>query len=322
MKKTLLILKISCLILGLSAAFFYGYIQNLINREIPIDEPKIIQIAKGESLRKIADNLQENGLVEKAYFFEIYSKINKIYPQIKAGEYLIAESVSLKKLANILTSGKVYLRKITFAEGLTIREIAEILYNNNLLDVDFSIPPEGYFLPETYTFSRGEMRQNIVEQGQKALQDFLQSAWDNREQNLPLKNKEELLILASIVEKETGVAAERPQVASVFINRLRKGMLLQTDPTVIYALTKGQKELERPLTRKDLTIDSLYNTYKYAGLPPGPICNPGKASILAASHPDKTPYLYFVASGNGGHNFARTLSEHNENVRKWRILSK
>ena len=235
---------------------------------------------------------------------------------------MVADSVSLKKLADILTSGKVYLRKITFAEGLTTREIAEILYDNNLLDGDFSIPPEGYFLPETYTFSRGEKRQNIVEQGHKAMQEFLQSAWDNREQNLPLKNKEELLILASIVEKETGVAAERPQVASVFINRLRKGMLLQTDPTVIYALTKGQKELERLLTRKDLTIDSPYNTYKYAGLPPKPICNPGKASILAASHPDKTPYLYFVASGNGGHNFARTLSEHNENVRKWRILSK
>ena len=150
----------------------------------------------------------------------------------------------------------------------------------------------------------------------------MQQAWDERDADLPLKNKEEMLILASIVEKETGVASERPQVASVFINRLRKGMLLQTDPTVIYALTQGKTDLRRKLTLKDLETDNPYNTYKYAGLPPTPICNPGKAAIMAVAHPDKTPYLYFVASGNGGHNFARTLAEHNDNVRQWRRLNK
>ena len=154
------------------------------------------------------------------------------------------------------------------------------------------------------------------------MQNVLEQAWQERDQNLPLQSKEELLILASIVEKETGIGMERAQVASVFVNRLRLGMLLQTDPTVIYALTNGKEDLNRPLTRKDLSIDSPYNTYKYAGLPPTPICNPGKDAIYAAAHPSETPYLYFVASGNGGHNFAATLSEHNENVRKWRELNK
>ena len=235
---------------------------------------------------------------------------------------MIEGDISLEQLADLLASGKVYLRKITFAEGLTSREIADILYNNDLLEGDFEIPDEGEFLPETYTFSRGESRQKIIDQGKSAMQKVLQEAWNGKDSDLPLKNKEELLVLASIIEKETGVAAERPQVASVFVNRLRKGMLLQTDPTVIYAITKGQEELKRPLTYRDLAIDSPYNTYKYAGLPPKPICNPGAAAIMAAAHPDKTSYLYFVASGNGGHNFARTLAEHNANVHKWRTLKK
>ena len=186
------------------------------------------------------------------------------------------------------------------------------------MEGDFDALKEGEFLPETYTFSRGEERQKIAAQGKLAMQKVLQQAWDGRDADLPLKNKEELLILASIVEKETGVPEERPQVASVFVNRLKKGMLLQTDPTVIYAVTKGEYDLGRPLLRRDLEVDSPYNTYKYAGLPPTPICSPGAASIMAAAHPDKTPYLYFVASGTGGHNFARTLNEHNANVKKWR----
>ena len=177
-------------------------------------------------------------------------------------------------------------------------------------------------MPETYTFSRSDSPKKIIAQAQKAMQDVLDQAWNERDKNLPLQSKYELLILASIVEKETGIGMERAQVASVFENRLRLGMLLQTDPTVIYAVTGGKEELNRSLTRKDLAIDSPYNTYKYAGLPPTPICNPGKEAIFAAAHPAETNYLYFVASGSGGHNFATTLSEHNENVRKWRELKK
>lgn len=317
MKKLLLLI----LLMGSAATvFLYDY---AINQPLKISEDTLFLVNKGDSLNKIAQSLQDKKLVNDKYIFILFSKINRIYPQIKAGEYLFNGEFSVKQTAEKLSSGKVYLRKVTFPEGLTSTEIAEILHKENFLSKDeFAAPAEGSILPETYTYMRGDSPEKIIKQAQKAMQNVLEQAWQERDQNLPLQSKEELLILASIVEKETGIGMERAQVASVFVNRLRLGMLLQTDPTVIYALTNGKEDLNRPLTRKDLSIDSPYNTYKYAGLPPTPICNPGKDAIYAAAHPSETPYLYFVASGNGGHNFAATLSEHNENVRKWRELNK
>ena len=317
MKKLLLLI----LLMGSAATvFLYDY---AINQPLKISEDTLFLVNKGDSLNKIAQSLQDKGLVKDKYIFILFSKINRIYPQIKAGEYLFNGEFSIKQTAEKLSSGKVYLRKVTFPEGLTSTEIAKILHKENFLSKDeFAAPAEGSILPETYTYMRGDSPEKIIKQAQKAMQNVLEQAWQERDQNLPLQSKEELLILASIVEKETGIGMERAQVASVFVNRLRLGMLLQTDPTVIYALTNGKEDLNRPLTRKDLSIDSPYNTYKYAGLPPTPICNPGKDAIYAAAHPSETPYLYFVASGNGGHNFAATLSEHNENVRKWRELNK
>lgn len=310
-------------ILGLgTAAFLFFYAVQIINQKQHVAEPLLVQVNSGASLKSIAENLHREGLISNPTYFILYSKINKIYPKIKAGEYLIDKDVSFKDLADILTSGKVYMRKVTFPEGILSAEATDILLNNEFLEDDISYFADGEILPETYTFSRGDSRQKILDQAKQALTKTLDMAWNERDADLPLKNKQEMLILASIVEKETGVASERPQVASVFINRLRKGMLLQTDPTVIYAITLGKTDLKRPLLRRDLEIDSPYNTYKYAGLPPSPICNPGKAAIMAVAHPDKTPYLYFVASGTGGHNFSRTLSEHNENVRKWRQIAK
>ena len=317
MKKLLLLI----LLMGSAATvFLYDY---AINQPLKISEDTLFLVNKGDSLNKIAQSLQDKGLVNDKYIFILFSKINRIYPQIKAGEYLFNGEFSIKQTAEKLSSGKVYLRKVTFPEGLTSTEIAKILHKENFLSKDeFAAPAEGSILPETYAYMRGDSPEKIIKQAQKAMQNVLEQAWQERDQNLPLQSKEELLILASIVEKETGIGMERAQVASVFVNRLRLGMLLQTDPTVIYALTNGKEDLNRPLTRKDLSIDSPYNTYKYAGLPPTPICNPGKDAIYAAAHPSETPYLYFVASGNGGHNFAATLSEHNENVRKWRELNK
>ena len=317
MKKLLLLI----LLMGSAATvFLYDY---AINQPLKISEDTLFLVNKGDSLNKIAQSLQDKKLVNDKYIFILFSKINRIYPQIKAGEYLFNGEFSIKQTAEKLSSGKVYLRKVTFPEGLTSTEIAKILHKENFLSKDeFAAPAEGSILPETYTYMRGDSPEKIIKQAQKAMQNVLEQAWQERDQNLPLQSKEELLILASIVEKETGIGMERAQVASVFVNRLRLGMLLQTDPTVIYALTNGKEDLNRPLTRKDLSIDSPYNTYKYAGLPPTPICNPGKDAIYAAAHPSETPYLYFVASGNGGHNFATTLSEHNENVRKWRKLNK
>lgn len=317
MKKLLLLF----LLLGSAATvFLYDYV---INKPVFTAENTLFLVKKGDSLPKIAQALQDSGLVENKYLFIVYAKINKLYPRIKAGEYMVENGSSLVNLAEKLTSGKVYLHKVTFPEGLTSKEAVDILQKTEFLaSQKIEIPPEGSILPETYTFIREDVPQKVISQAQKALMDILEQAWNERDRDLPLKNKEEMLILASIVEKETGIATERAQVASVFVNRLRLGMMLQTDPTVIYAITGGREELNRPLTRKDLSIDSLYNTYKYAGLPPSPICNPGKNAIFAVAHPDKTPYLYFVASGRGGHNFATTLSEHNENVRKWRALNK
>lgn len=317
MKKLLLLL----LIAGCATiAFFYDY---AIHQPMPVDRDILFLVQKGDSLNKIAKKLKEYGLIKNEYLFIFYSRINKIYPQVKAGEYLFDKNISLVQLSEKLVSGKVYLRKITFPEGLTSREIHELLKNNEFLNKEeFAIPSEGSILPETYTFSRGDSPKKIIKQSQKARDDVLEQIWNGRDENLPLNSKEQLLILASIVEKETGIGTERAEVASVFINRLRLGMLLQTDPTVIYAVTGGKEDLNRPLTRKDLTIDSPYNTYKYAGLPPAPICNPGKDAIFAAAHPANTSYLYFVASGKGGHNFAKSLDEHNDNVRKWRALNK
>lgn len=317
MKKLLLLL----LIAGCATiAFFYDY---AIHQPMPVDRDILFLVQKGDSLNKIAKKLKEYGLIKNEYLFIFYSRINKIYPQVKAGEYLFDKNISLVQLSEKLVSGKVYLRKITFPEGLTSKEIHELLKNNEFLNKEeFAIPSEGSILPETYTFSRGDSPKKIIKQSQKARDDVLEQIWNGRDENLPLNSKEQLLILASIVEKETGIGTERAEVASVFINRLRLGMLLQTDPTVIYAVTGGKEDLNRPLTRKDLMIDSPYNTYKYAGLPPAPICNPGKDAIFAAAHPANTSYLYFVASGKGGHNFAKSLDEHNDNVRKWRALNK
>lgn len=301
-------------------AFLFDYFVNLPQ---PVAKDVLFLVQKGDSLNKIAQSLEEQKLINNKYLFILYLKINRLYPQIKAGEYLIDKNVSIVQVAEKLKSGKVYLRKITFPEGLTSVEIAGLLQDDEFLArEDFEIPQEGSILPETYTFIRGDSPKKVLAQAQKSMTEVLEQAWNERAENLPLKSKEELLILASIVEKETGVGSERAQVAAVFVNRLRLGMLLQTDPTVIYAITKGKEELNRPLTRKDLAIDSPYNTYKYAGLPPAPICNPGKEAIFAAAHPVNSEYLYFVASGTGGHNFAATLSEHNENVRKWRALNK
>lgn len=320
--KSLLFLKIF-LILFIAAGFFvYNKAQQIVTVPHEVTEDTFVQIKSGMPLQDIADMLRKNKLIEHNYEFVLYVKFYKLYPKFKAGEYLINNDISIARLADLFSGGKTHLRKLTIPEGLTAREAMEIILANEFLEDDFTPFKEGEILPETYTFTRHEERQKLVNQAKEAMDIVLQQAWDERDADLPLKNKEEMLVLASIVEKETGVTNERPQVASVFINRLKKGMLLQTDPTVIYALTNGKKDLGRPLTRKDLEIDSPFNTYKHEGLPPAPICNPGKAAIMAVAHPDKTPYLYFVASGEGGHNFARTLEEHNSNVRKWKAKSK
>lgn len=316
MKKLLLLF----VVVILTAVFLCFQVSRITSTKQKVAGEIVFQVNKGDSLQKIADELAQKSLINNAQYFLWYAKFHKIYPKIKAGEYMIDYDVNFADVAEVLQSGKFYWRKVTIPEGLIAAQIKEILQNNEFLTGDIPDFGEGEILPETYTFMKGETRENIIKQAKNALNDTLSEIWANRAENLPLKSPQELLILASIVEKETGLPDERADVASVFVNRLKIGMRLQTDPTVIYALTQGKSELGRPLYKKDLSFDSPYNTYLYDGLPPSPICAAGKEAIYAAAHPENTDYLYFVASGSGGHNFAKSLSEHNKNVQIWRNI--
>ena len=218
-----------------------------------------------------------------------------------------------------IKAGRTLFYKVSMPEGFTSWQVMERLKANEILVGEIESPPsEGQLLPDTYLFTRGSTRQSIIDQMSSAQKKFIEEKWPARAEGLPFKTPEEALILASIVEKETGQADERAQVAAVFVNRMRRGMRLQSDPTIIYGITRGQGKLDRPIRRSDIREKTDYNTYQIDGLPPTPIANPGRASIEAVLNPVETKHLYFVADGTGGHVFAKTLAEHNANVKKWR----
>ena len=303
------------LLLLIGVAFFM-FIKHKFEEHYVISSKVEFVVPKGSGLNQTAYILEKNGIVEDARLFVLYARLNKIADRLKAGEYEISGSVSIETIAKMLVDGKVVVRAVTIPEGKALVEIIEIVKNNPYLSGDITLKlKEGEILPETYHFVRGESRDSILNKARQAMKNVLKEAFLNRDKNIPIKSEEEMLILASIVEKETGVPSERAKVASVFVNRLNIGMKLQTDPTVIYAVTNGQMNLGRPIYKRDLAYDSPYNTYVYAGLPPAPICSPGREAIKAVAHPDNTKYLYFVADGvTGGHRFAKTLAEHNNNV--------
>lgn len=291
----------------------------------PLTEQRLVHVKSGMGVGAIAALLEEEQIIESGLIFNIAARLTDHEGFLKAGEYDFPAKVSMAEALKMIRDGDVFERKVTIPEGLTSYQVVKILNAREDLEGEISqIPDEGTLLPETYLFVAGETRSDKIQKMQAASQKILDAAWENRQEDLPIKTKEEALTLASIIEKETSVADERRRVAGVFINRLRKGMPLQTDPTVIYAITKGKIQdegkgpLGRRLLRKDLQFDDPYNTYKYPGLPPGPIANPGKASIEAAVNPEAHDYIYFVADGTGGHAFAKTLSQHNANVAQWR----
>ena len=293
--------------------------------EGPLTQAGNVVVAKGATLTSVAQTLNEANVIDKPWLFKILSRFEGLDKKLRAGEYRFDAGVSIRQVMDKIARGEVFYRRMTFAEGLTTGQMLYQIATNQGLSGEVSLDvAEGSMLPETYTFELGTHQNSIVLEAQKAMNKVLDEAWDGRDVGLPYKDKMQLLTMASIIEKETGVADERPLVASVFVNRLRKGMKLQTDPTVIYALTEGQMELGRSLKKKDLAIDSPYNTYKYYGLPPAPICNPGRDAIMAAAHPAQSDYLYFVATGDGGHKFSKSLNEHNRNVKEWlkKILSR
>lgn len=288
----------------------------------PATEKKIVIIPAQLGLRGIGSALMEQGLIYHPLQFTLPAKLLEA-DNLKPGEYEFRPQMSVLDILAQLRAGKTIIHKITLPEGLTNGDIARLLEAEPLLTEPVgALPPEGGLFPATYHFSYGDKRAQIITQMSKLAQSTLQELWEKRAADLPLQTPQQALILASMVEKETGEADERARIAGVFYNRLRLGMKLQSDPTVIYALTLGKTPFKRSLTSADLAFVSPYNTYVTAGLPPAPIANPGRAALQAVLHPEKHDFLYFVADGSGGHAFAKTLDAHNRNVAAWRKLSR
>lgn len=285
----------------------------------PLAHPTTVIIPPATGLNDVARLLSEKGIIASRTAFVAGVTVFGGARPLKAGEYAVPAALTERGVMELLQSGKTIIHKLTLAEGLSSEQaLAEIDAAEGLTGPAPSLPAEGSLLPETYHYSYGETRTDMVARMARAMDDALAFQWAHRQANLPIKTPQQALILASIVEKETAKAEERPRVAAVFLNRLKKGMRLQSDPTVIYALTKGRRSLARPLSHEDLETPSPYNTYLNDGLPPGPIGNPGRDALQAVVRPADTDDLYFVADGSGGHAFARTLDEHNRNVANWR----
>jgi UPF0755 protein len=287
----------------------------------PLAQDTAIIVQKGTGMAAIAAELAEDGVVRSPREFLLATRLGETSRPIRAGEYAVPAGLSLQGLVELLRSGKTVVRRFTVPEGLTSAQIVELLETEPALTGEVGeAPPDGTLLPETYHFSYGDSRAELVGRMRTSMTQALAEAWAARQPDIPVTSPEQAVTLASIVEKETAVAAERPRVAGVFVNRLRLGMKLQSDPTVIYALTGGKGPLDRALTRADWRFESPYNTYFIDGLPPGPIANPGRESLMAVMKPEKHEFLYFVADGTGGHAFAVTLDDHNRNVAKWREI--
>jgi UPF0755 protein len=321
------ILSIGITILVIAVIGFGYWINSAYMKKGSLSAPLVFVVERGQNTQTIADNLYQAGAIEDPIAFVWGSKIFDGKNFLKAGEYQIEAGMSPRQIAHVLQSGKTLSYEFTIPEGLTSPEIVDILNAQTAMSGEIvKIPAEGSMSPDTYSYVRGEDRQATIERMQKNMDMMINTLWLQRNMNTPLKSPQQAMVLASIIEKETGVPSERNRVAGLFINRLKKDMRLQSDPTVIYAITDGkpQKEGQGPLGRRllknDLEFDSPFNTYLYAGLPPTPICNPGKDSIKAALNPEKHDFIYMVADGSGGHAFAVTLREHNNNVQKWRTI--
>ena len=280
----------------------------------------VVVIKSGGGLKGVAQELADQGVIVRPQVFQLGVRVSGNTALLKAGEYAIPARASMREIMDILIAGKSIQHKVTVAEGLTSQMVYDIVKHAPDLKGDAGpVPPEGSLLPETYLFQRGETRAAIIAKMQKARSELIDRLWETRAAELPIRTKEEALVLASIVEKETGIAAERPHIASVFVNRLRLGMKLESDPTIIYGITKGYP-IGRRLLASEVHGTTPYNTYVIVGLPPQPICNPGMESIAAVLHPADTKDLYFVANGTGGHVFSETLEEQTKNVIAWRKI--
>ncbi len=308
--------------LGLAALLYHEFEQ-----PGPLEIARTVVVPEGFSSNDISEMLEKDGVISNRWPFMIgflaESRLGPKKKMLKHGEYMIKPHASIREIVDVLSEGKAVQYKVTIPEGLTSQQIVERLKAEENLAGDIAaVPPEGTLFPETYGIEKGMTRQVLLERMKEKMQQFLATAWEKRKPGLLLKTPQEAVVFASIVEKETGRPDERDRVAAVFVNRLHKGMRLQSDPTVIYGIVGGQGPLGRPLTRADLDQKSAHNTYQIDGLPPTPICNPGRSAIEATLNPATTNDLYFVADGTGGHVFSDTLKEHNAAVANWRKVER
>jgi UPF0755 protein len=286
----------------------------------PLAQDKVVNIPRG-GIRETTDLLMREGVIDQPYLFMAGALIYKTRNDLKHGEYQFPKNASMREVMETIIEGKVVQHTLTLAEGLTSDQIVQRLLENEVLAGNVrEIPREGTLLPETYRFTRGTTREQMIQRMQQAQRRTLQEIWDRRMPDLPIRSPEQLVVLASIIEKETGKPEERTRVAAVFVNRLKQRMKLQSDPTIIYGLVGGKGSLGRPILRSEIEQPTPYNTYVIDGLPPGPIANPGRASLEAAANPARTRELYFVADGTGGHAFADTYEQHQRNVARLRAI--
>jgi UPF0755 protein len=301
-----------------AGVILYG--QKQLNAPGPLAQDKIVFIPRGSSTSDIASLLEQEGIISNAFHFEIAHMLST-GGNLKAGEYQFKQNASVKEVRETILEGRSILHSITIPEGLTSEQIVQRLRENEILVGDVNqIPAEGALLPDTYRFGRGFSRSQLLAQMENSQKRWLAEIWQRRSPDVPLKSPRDLVILASIVEKETGRSDERPRVASVFVNRINRGMRLESDPTIIYGLVGGKGTLGRGILASEIRQATPYNTYVINGLPPGPIANPGRAAMEATANPAKTRDIFFVADGTGGHAFAETLEQHNRNVRRWRQI--
>jgi UPF0755 protein len=287
----------------------------------PLAAEKIVNIPPRSGVRDISDLLMREGVIDQPWIFIGGVVAMKARDELKYGEYQFPKQASLREVVDTIVEGKVIQHQVTIPEGLTSEQIVQRLLDSDMLAGNIKeIPREGTLLPETYRVARGYPREQMIQRMQQSQKRLLQEIWDRRMPDLPVKTPEQLVALASIIEKETGKPDERTRVASVFVNRLKQKMKLQSDPTIIYGLVGGKGALGRPLMRSEIDQPTPYNTYVIDGLPPGPIANPGRASLEAAANPARTKELFFVADGTGGHVFSDTYDQHQKNVARWRAL--
>ncbi|CAI2935502.1 endolytic transglycosylase MltG [Aminobacter niigataensis] len=310
-------------ILAGGAALYFG--KQEFNGEGPSAVPSTFLVKEKTGVQDIADQLERRGLISDARIFRMGVRAYGNDGSLKAGEYEIQAGASMHEIMELLKSGKSVQYSLTIPEGLTVAQAWKRIAEQEALtgDMPTEMPAEGTLAADTQRFTRGLTRQQIINKMLADQKELVETIWQRRTSDLPLADINEFVTLASIVEKETARGDERSRVAAVFINRLNKGMRLQSDPTIIYGIFGGKgKPADRPIYRSDIDKPTAYNTYTIKGLPPTPIANPGKASLEAVANPSKTKDLYFVADGSGGHVFAETLDEHNENVARWRAFQR